>query len=118
VYNLTNSSLLPPSWVKDGQNYGFDIETQTDNKKATVNYASVSKATGYFVQLYNKTEKSTVFDWVNVGNKLKACIVSSDVTDSNCISAGKIFSLNGKSIYEWRVQSYNANVTSPISISN
>ena len=118
VYDLTNSNLLPPSWVKDGQNYGFDIETQTDNKKATVNYANVTKATGYFVQLYNKTEKSTVFDWVNVGNKLKACIVSSDVVDSNCISAGKTFSLNGKSIYEWRVQSYNSNVTSPISISN
>jgi hypothetical protein len=78
----------------------------------------VSKASGYFVQLYNKTEKSAVFDWINIGNKLKACIISSDVVDPNCTSAGKAFSLNGKSIYEWRVQSYNANVTSPIVISN
>lgn len=118
VYQIANSNLSEPVWVKDGQNYWFDIETQTLNNKVNLNYAKVAKATWYFVQLYNKTEKSIVFDWINVWNKYKACIRSSDVIDDTCISAGKTFSLNGKSIYEWRVQSYNANVTSAITNSN
>lgn len=119
IYNLTNSNLPAPLWAKDWQNYWFDIETQTDYKKVFVNFAKVTKATGYFIQLYNKTEKSVVFDWINIWNTLKSCIASSDVVDTKCaISAGKTFSLNGKSIYEWRVQWYNNSVTSPTTFSN
>lgn len=118
IYQLTNSNLSSPSWVKDGPNYWYDIETQTSNKKVSVNYSQVSKATWYFVQLYNKTEKSVVFDWVDAWNKSRACVVSMEIDDPNCIKATKSFSLNGKSIYEWRVQSYNSNVTSPTSTSN
>lgn len=113
IYQLTNSNLSEPSWVKDWLNYWFDIQTQTDNKKVWVNFAKVNKATWYFVQLYNATEKSQVFDWIDVWNNLKACIRSVDIVDENCISAWKTFNLNGKSKYEWRVQAYNTNVTSP-----
>lgn len=120
VYELTNSNLPWPSWVKDGWNYGYDIETQIESEKVLVNFAKVNKATGYFIQLYNKTEKSIVFDWIDIWDKLKACILSKGVTDDNelCINAPTSFSLNWKSVYEWKIQAYNNNVASTPSISS
>lgn len=121
VYQFANSNLKSPSWVKDWPNYKYDIQTQTDNKLVTVNFAWVTQATWYFVQLYNKTEKSVVFDWQNIWNNVKGCIVSADYSwniPSGCTKINKSFSLNGKSIYVWRVQSYNTNVTSDTVESN
>jgi hypothetical protein len=74
---------------------------------------------GYVIQLYNKTHKSVVFDWINIGNpQTSACIISADMTDASCIKANKNFSLNTNSIYEWRVQSYNESISSPTAISD
>lgn len=121
IYQLTNSNLAAPSWVKDWPNYWFDIKTQTLNDRSYVNFARNIKAVWYFIQLYNKTEKSAVFDWVDVWNKTKACIISSNygwVLPLDCFKATKTFSLNGKSQYVWRVMAYNTNVSSAISESN
>ena len=121
IYQFANSNLNAPVWVKDWPLYWYDIQTQLDNKIVYVNFESEAKATWYFIQLYNKTEKSVVFDWKDIWNNIKWCIASSSYPDalpSWCILNDKDYSLNGKSIYVWRVMSYNDSVTSEIVESN
>jgi hypothetical protein len=117
VYQLGSSRIDPPSIVHDG-NMGGDISSQSDRKNVWVNFTPVTGAKWYFVQLYNRTYKSIIFDWIDLGDKTSACIVSNDITTPGCIKATKNFYLNNNSIYEWRIQSYNDDLTSSTSFSN
>lgn len=118
VYRLNSSNILWPNWVKDGWEYDSDIEMLAEDNKASLNFEAVTWASWYFVQLYNNTKKSPVFDWVNIGNITTACIRSNTVVDANCIASPTSFNLTNRSVYEWRVQAYNTIVTSPITKSN
>ncbi|NUJ97723.1 prepilin-type N-terminal cleavage/methylation domain-containing protein [Candidatus Gracilibacteria bacterium] len=118
VYQIASSRINPPSMVRDGVNYGSDIDSQSEVKKVGLSFSSVPETMGYFVQLYNKTHKSIVFDRIDIGSQTSACIVSADVTDASCIKANRNFSLNNNTTYEWRVQSYNESISSPTAVSD
>lgn len=116
VYQIASSRIDPPSLIRDW--LSRDINSQTDKKKVALNFFTVPWAQWYFVQLYNKTHKSIVFDWINIGQLTTACITSLDSPVAWCISAPKNFSLSTNSAYQWRVQSYNESISSPTALSN
>jgi hypothetical protein len=115
---LGSSRIDPPSLIRDGPTSGVDIWSQADRKKASLNYAASATSSGYFVQLYNRTHKSAVFDWIDVGNSLNVCITSPDTSNPGCIPANKNFNLLTNSVYQWKVQGYNFEITSPIGSTN
>lgn len=118
IYQIWSSRIAPPGFVKDWYNVWSDINSQTERKIVWVNFASVEWATWYFIQLYNYTSQSLVFDWIDVWNITSKCVISSDFVDETCIDAWKNFYLSTDSVYQWRVQAYNDDISSPTSLSN
>jgi len=118
IYQIWSSRINPPSYVKDWMVSWTDIVSQSNTKEVWLNFPSVEWSNWYVVQLYNFTSKSIVFDWIDIWNSTSKCIISSDYTNSNCISSWKYFSLNKNDVYQWRVQSYNSTIFSPIAVSN
>lgn len=117
IHQIASSRLNPPSIIRDGQKLGSDDRFQSDSRQSGFHFPKVEWANGYFVQLYNSSKKSTVFDWVDIWDNNSVCIRSNDVS-SSCISAGRKFQMIPWEIYQWRVQSYDDNISSPIALSN
>ncbi len=118
IYQIASSIVNPPSIIRDGQSVWYDIRYQTRTDFASLHFPKSNEATGYFIQLYNKTKKSFVFDWIDVWNTWSICVTSNDVTEPWCVQADRYFRLAPGSIYRWKVQSYNDEIASPISVSN
>ncbi len=118
VYQISSSRLDPPAIIKDW--LSWDYNKQTDEQKSALNFLKVDEAKWYYIQLYNYTKKQAVFDFINIWNKNKSCVVSNnylwDIWD--CIKVNKNFSLEKNVVYVWRVQAYNDEMSSPEAISD
>ncbi len=118
VHQISSSRLNPPSIIRDGQSIWSDDRYQHDPKRSWLHFPSVSTASGSFIQLYNKTQKSVVFDWIDVWTDNSICVVSKWLPLLGCKEAPKQFELIPSTLYQWRVQSYDNEVSSPIAVSN
>lgn len=118
IYQISSARLDPPSRVRDW--LSSDTNSQDENNKSSLNFNSVENAEWYYIQIYNNTKKSIVFDQIDIWNKTSACVVSSDyVWDVwDCIQLSKPFLLEHNSIYKWKVQAYSTEMSSPSAISN
>jgi len=118
VYQIASSRLDPPSIIRDGFYYWSDTDIQWYTKKVAVSFPAANNASGYFIQLYNKTHKSIVLDWIDIWSATNVCVNSADIEEEWCITSWRNFYLSKNSIYQWRVQSYNENISSPIAESD
>lgn len=118
VYQISSSILNSPSIINDSASW--DINSQSENKKVSLSFKPVENILWYNIQLYNYTKKSPVFDWIDIWNSTSKCIVSNDYSWDlwDCIKLWTSFTLTENSIYVWRVQSYNSEMSSAYSMSN
>ncbi len=118
IYQISSARLDPPAIVRDW--LSWDYNKQTDEQKSELNFEKVSEAKWYYIQLYNYTKKQAVFDFIDIWDKNKACVVSNNYSWNiwDCIKASKSFNLEKDSTYVWRVRAYNDEMSSPEALSN